>query len=250
MRRLAFLLVLVLGGGNASAETLVIALSTAEVRIASNFTGAEIVVFGAIQRDAATVSRADSYDIAIVMRGPDETVVARRKDRVFGLWLNRGERQFPPLPAFYAVHATRSLAEMAEANVLERQRLGIDRLGFGPASSGSEDGEFREAFLRLKQEEGLYRQEVGGIDPIGADLFKTTFAVPAHVPDGLYTVSVFLFRSGALLASAEERLTMSKTGFEQVMFESSRRAALPYALGVVAVALFVGWLAGVIFRRD
>ena len=33
-------------------------------------------------------------------------------------------------------------------------------------------------------------------------------------------------------------------------FESSRSASLPYALAVIVIALFVGWLAGVIFRRD
>ena len=52
------------------------------------------------------------------------------------------------------------------------------------------------------------------------------------------------------LATAEDRIFICKTGFEQFMFAASRRSALVYGLATVILALFTGWLAGVIFRRD
>ncbi|MBR7552515.1 TIGR02186 family protein, partial [Mycobacterium tuberculosis] len=70
------------------AETLIAAASPAVVRIEQNFTGAEITVFGTIERDRVAVSRADPYHIAVVVIGPPERVVVRRKSRIVGLWIN------------------------------------------------------------------------------------------------------------------------------------------------------------------
>ncbi len=53
MRRLLVLLLLLATPLSARAETLVAAISRARVDITSNFTGAELAVFGAVERDAA-----------------------------------------------------------------------------------------------------------------------------------------------------------------------------------------------------
>src|SRR5690606_37114759 len=75
---LAWLAMLWLGMSPARAEQLIVALSAEEVRITSNFTGTSITVFGAIERDAATVSRAEFYDVVVAVKGPPETVVTRQ----------------------------------------------------------------------------------------------------------------------------------------------------------------------------
>ena len=80
MRRLALsFAVLLFAIVPAAAERLIIALSTSDIRIDSGFTGDAITVFGVIERDAATVSRASAYDVAVVVRGPSEPVVAPTK---------------------------------------------------------------------------------------------------------------------------------------------------------------------------
>jgi hypothetical protein len=45
-------------------------------------------------------------------------------------------------------------------------------------------------------------------------------------------------------------LTVSKTGFEQFMYVAAQRQPLIYGAAAVLLALFIGWLGGVIFRRD
>ena len=83
----------------ARAERLITSLSQESVRITSNFTGTEIVVFGSIERDAATVSRASGYDVVIIVSGARQPVVARRKERTIGLWINRTAHEFFQVPA-------------------------------------------------------------------------------------------------------------------------------------------------------
>ena len=71
-----------------------------------------------------------------------------------------------------------------------------------------------------------------------------------NVPVGDYTANVYLFAGSVMVGTAKEKMTVSKSGFEQFMTGVSRNQSLFYGLGCVALALFTGWLAGVIFRRD
>ena len=63
----------------AGAETLVTSLSTHYVRITANFTGADLVLFGAVERDARTVARRGGYDVIVTVTGPRQTFVTRRR---------------------------------------------------------------------------------------------------------------------------------------------------------------------------
>lgn len=255
MRRLlAALAALPLLAVPAAAERLTIALSTSDIRIDSDFTGDAITIFGVIERDAQTISRGGKYEIAIRVLGPPESVVARRKDRILGVWANSASETFLAAPSFYVVNATGALGELAAGPLLKRFRLGFDNLGFRydgrPIEDDPSAAEFREAFLRIKEKAGLYAEAVGGVGFIGDTIFRTTVWIPANVPVGAYQVGVFLFADGALLAQADESFSIAKTGFEQFMFTFSREDSFIYGVVCVALALFTGWLAGVIFRRD
>jgi uncharacterized protein (TIGR02186 family) len=84
----------------------------------------------------------------------------------------------------------------------------------------------------------------------GASIFQATVQIPANVPVGLYTATVYLFENGALAARADSNFTIAKSGFEQFMFTLAHQRALFYGVATAVLALIIGWLAGVIFRRD
>jgi len=248
------LLAAVAATGEARAERLTVALSTDEIRIDSNFTGASVTVFGVIERDAVTVSRASSYEVAVVLRGQPETIVARRKDPILGVWINRASETFVAAPAFYALATSKPLAAVSTAPLLARFGIGLDNLSFlfadGTEESDPGAREFRAAFIRLKQQSGLYGEDIGGVSFMGEAIFRTAIPIPANIPTGRYSLTVYLFSGDALLAQAEDGIDVTKTGFEQFMFTSAHERAALYGLACVALALFTGWLAGVIFRRD
>lgn len=234
----------------AAAENLVILLSANEVRINSNFTGAGITVFGAVEDDAR-VDLADDYEIAVVVQGPPETIVTRRKDSVLGLWINRAGATFADIPEFYAIHTTGPLEALGDGELLGVLRVGLANLPLVPSSGATAafDG-FDAALLRLKVDEGHYAEEIGVVDIRGSSIFSTTFELPADIPVGDYAVSVFLFRGGELVTMTEETLAISKSGAEQFLFDASRNAPWFYAIAMIGLAIGIGWLGGVLFRRD
>ena len=229
--------------GTAQAEKMTVAISTPEIQINSNFTGTNVTIFGVIERDAGTIARNAPYEVATLVLGPPETVVARRKDRFLGIWLNGASETIVSPPIFYSLATTPGLgAPQLAAPAFRNLELGFENIAF--------TSEFREAFLRLKGESNLYAENLGGVSFIGDSVFRATVRIPANVPVGRYRVLVYLFAGEALLAQSEESIKVSKIGFEQYMFEAAHSRAALYGLGCVALALFTGWIAGVVFRRD
>lgn len=252
---LLVLLGLLLLTGNAKAEKLIADLSSPEVRIASNFTGTEIVVFGAIERDAASVPRTGTSDVVVVLIGPSENVVTRRKERMLGIWVNKENRTFVNVPSFYALHSSRDLIALSNDPLLTKFEIGLNHLVLPaklPADALYESGtkEFREALLRLKQSNGLYAERPGAVSFLSPTLFRTTIPLPANVPVGTYEVQVYLIQDGAMLSKVSSKLKIAKTGFEQYTYSLAHNYSLAYGLAAVVLALFTGWLAGVIFRKD
>ena len=85
----------------ARAQSLVSDLSNHLVAITSDFTGAEVLLFGSIVAEG---------DIVVTIAGPRIPVVVRRKQRVLGIWMNTDTIEFNNTPAFYAVASTRPIA--------------------------------------------------------------------------------------------------------------------------------------------
>jgi uncharacterized protein (TIGR02186 family) len=237
----------------ASAEHLTVVLSTGEVKINSNFTGAPVTLFGVIERDAMSASRS-GYRVAALVQGPPESVVVRRKDRILGVWANSASETILAPPSFYTVNSSGKIADLAPESALQRYRLGFTNTPFDyrnrPKANDPRASSFRDAFLRIKESAGLYRENEDAVEFIGNNVFRTTIWVPANAPVGFYQVSVFLFGDGAMLARSDQSFRISKTGFEQYISVFSKEKSFVYGFLCVMLALFTGWLAGVIFRRD
>ena len=250
-----FMIAIIAFATHARAERLVADISAPEVRIASNFTGTEIVVFGTIERDAESIARGGKNDVVVVVTGPPETVVTRRKERMLGIWVNRENRTFAGVPSFYALHASSSLDALGNETLLKRFQIGLGNLVIPhePQRSGekvAETEDFRAALLRLKKAAELYSERPGAVEFLSPSLFRTTVPLPANVPVGTYDVNVFLFRDSAILSQETKKLDIHKTGFEQFTFTLAHNYSLAYGVAAVVLALLTGWLAGVIFRKD
>ena len=239
--------------GTALAEKLTIALSSPDVTINSSFAGANLTVFGVIDRGGTATASTPGYEIAVVLQGPPETVVARRKERILGIWANAASERFEAAPSFYAVSTSTEIGALANPPVLGRLQLGIDAITFHYAGRAAANDPpaagFRDAFVRLKQRTRLYQQQVD-VRFVGDVIFRTTFRLPASIPIGPYRADAYLFSAGQLVARADESLIVTKTGAEDTLSAFARNQSLLYGLICVALALVTGWLGGVIFRRD
>jgi uncharacterized protein (TIGR02186 family) len=239
----------------AAAERLVTSLSTYRVSISSNFTGADLVLFGTVDRDGVSVTRRSGYDIVVTVIGPRQTVVTWRKERVLGIWVNAESRTFVDAPSYLAVLSNRPVDAIAGPELRRRLQIGIDNTLLpqdiaGDVAEVVRDDPFRMAFVRLRTEQGLYLERTNAVTFLTPTLFRTAIPLPSDVPIGTHEVDVKLFADGAMLAREHSAFEIYKAGFEQVVANAARNHGLLYGLCTSGLALLVGWLASVVFRRD
>jgi uncharacterized protein (TIGR02186 family) len=242
-------------GTPAAAEKLITTLSTSRVLIASNFTGADVVLFGSVERDAQTVPRRGGYDVVVTVTGPRETIVTFRKERVVGVWINSDQRTFVKAPSYLTVLSNRTINEIADINTLRRTQTGLARVLLPQEISGDiadsiRDDPFRQAFLRLKIERGLYREQQNGVTFLTPALIRAAIPIPDNAPTGAYEIDIKLFADGVLLARTQTALEVVKTGFEQFVANAAREHGLLYGLATAMMAMLTGWFASVVFRKD
>ena len=228
----------------AQQSSLVTDLSSHLISINSNFSGTDLLLFGAVEGGAG--------DIVVVIRGPELPVVVRRKDRVAGIWVNREAMEFRRVPGYYAVAATRPLREVAPDDVLARLQLGLDHLRFEPVAelTRTEQRLFGQAVVRAKLREELYRLEIAKVRFLGDTLFRTRVQFPANVPVGSYTALIYLLRDGVVVGAQTSPLFIKKAGIERSIYNFAQNQPLIYGIAAVTLALLAGWLAAAIFRRE
>jgi uncharacterized protein (TIGR02186 family) len=257
MRRVGLLIALVtwLFSGPAAAERLVSSLSVHRVMITQSFTGLDIVLFGTVERDAASVPRRSGYDLAVTVTGPRESFVTRRRERMVGIWVNADSRSFIQVPSYLAVLSTRPFNAFTSADTQARLQLGFDRIVL-PQQIGADFGDvvhsdpFRMAFMRLRAQRKLYLEQVGAITFLTPQLFRATIPLPPETPIGNYEIDIKLFADGAMIARANSAFEVVKVGFEQFVANSAQNYGLLYGLATAAMALMTGWFASIVFRRD
>jgi uncharacterized protein (TIGR02186 family) len=255
MRRALFALVLsIVAASPAAAERLVISLSNQRVAVTSSFVGEDLVLFGSIEPDAGKMLRA-TYDLVVTVSGPPESLRTRRKERVLGIWVNVDTREFVNVPSYLAVLSNRPIQSIASPERLRRLQVGLANTiltqHIGPDFADTVPNDpFRAAFVRLKVQQGLYRESADGVTFLTPSVFRAAIPVPANVSTGIYMTDVKLFAQGQMLASTRTPLEVIKTGFEQYVAETAQNDGLLYGLSTAAMALVIGWLATAVFKRD
>ena len=225
-------------------QPLVADLSSHEVAISTGFTGAELLLFGAIEGEG---------QIVVVVTGPRQAMTVRRKGRVAGVWMNTASMTFQNVPSFYAVAATGSL-DSVDPDVRSRQEMGLEQLNvraidLAPGTATEEVQEFRDGLIRNQVRQGLYYAGSGRISVLSDRLFRTRVSFPANVVTGIYNVSVYYIRDGSPVHAQTTPLRVSKIGLGAYVFRFAHYNAAAYGVLAVLVAALAGWLAAAIFRK-
>ena len=234
----------------ARADDLVSGLSTDLIQITSDFTGAEFVVFGAIET-TGTNPRNENRDVIVIIRGPDVDLTVRRKDRFLGIWINREQIAFRGMPSYYFMASTKPLKEIASPGTLARFQLGSANLeAASPARAApAEISAFKAAAVRTLSRVQLYGEAQGGIEFLSKSLFRARIPVPATVQPGQYRAEVYLFQNGEVASAQSTPLFIDKTGLERQVYNFANQAPFSYGLVAVVIAFAFGWLGFVLFRQ-
>ncbi len=234
-------------------EKIEIGLSTDLVAITADFSGADLTIFGALDNADPLINRQGRYDVIVVLEGPARPVVVRRKDRVFGVWMNTVAETFVNVPVSYSLATTRQMQDITDANNYRQLSLGAENIYVEPLDRTEAPAtieEFTRALRDRKKASGLYSERIGGVQFLSQNLFRATVSLAPNIPVGTHKARAFLFRNGVFIMETSAQLAIVKSGFEQWIFRSSLDYGLFYGIFAVALAMLTGWLGRIVFRRD
>jgi uncharacterized protein (TIGR02186 family) len=235
----------------ASKPVLVPDVSQNRIEIRYSFTGAELLLFGAILYPGGRAP-AEGADIAVVVKGPPQPLVVREKQKVAGIWMNVESTRFRSTPSFYAIASSRPLSKLIDERTAAIYELGLQNLQLSPGAGASPEVQrrFESGFVDLMQRHQLYFEDPRGVEISEGVLYRAHVAIPARVPVGNYTAETFLIRDGRILAVATRDIRVEKLGFERFIARAADRWAFTYGLVAVSVSLLLGWLGSAVLRRS
>ena len=248
--RWAFLLVAALMLSGQRDAILVPEVSQDEVRVRQGFTGTELLLFGAILDPEGRRGGAE-YDIVVVLKGPAEPIRLREKERFAGIWVNAESSDFRSAPSFFAVAASRPVAQIVDDRTAAIYELGTEFIQLSPSGQIDPDKQRRFAAGLVEQRErlGLYKQDMQGVRISEQVLYQARIDLPSNVTTGMYTAETFAITDGRVIASAVAEVEVRKVGFERFVEIFSQTYGFIYGLVAVFLSVGMGWVAGRLFAR-
>ncbi|MEP2784410.1 MAG: TIGR02186 family protein [Pseudoruegeria sp.] len=232
----------------AHGETVVAGLSQKQVAITANFDGSDILVFGAVKRDAPAPG-GGPIQVVIAVSGPQEPVVVRRKAKRMGIWINTDTVEVDSAPSFYAVATSAPFAETISETEDLRFHVSTERAirTVGAPDTISDSKSFTEALIRIRKKNELYQLNESSVTMTDDTLFSASFELPSNLSEGEYTTRILLTRDGSVIDEYKAILDVRKVGLERFLYNLAHEQSFAYGILSLAIAILAGWGASAVF---
>jgi uncharacterized protein (TIGR02186 family) len=233
-----------------SKPVLVPDVSARRVEIRYSFTGAQLLLFGAILYPRGRVPERPP-DIAVVLRGPVQPILVREKEKIAYIWMNADSARFRSAPAYYAVASSKPVPDLLDERTAAIYEIGLQNLQLSPGSAALPEKArtFEAGLIDLRKRSGVYVEDPRGVEITEGVLYRARIFIPSQVPVGTYTAETFLIQDGRVIAAATRDIEIGKSGFERWVSLVARRHEGLYGLAAVIMSVGLGWAAAMVFRR-
>ncbi len=246
-----FLAVLILTAGawpfsSAFAADGTLTVRPESISIYSLFSGADMIISG---DHLPAGSQA-----VLTIRGKRIDEEMMRKSRHWDLWMNSGEVDIDNAPLLY-------IAFSSDPSLLDRGNgdypwgyTALEKLAkFTGRLKPVEDDTIFQEFIQLKERDKLYHLYPGGLQltssGTGDLLTRMNLHLPSRIKPGTYHVALWILQNGKILEKRTTSFDVKLQGMPAVLRGMAKRHGIAYGFMAIAVAMSVGMLTGMVFRR-
>ena len=221
-------------------------ISPSSVDAGSFYSGAVIRAHGIVHPDS---------DVLVLLIGPSEPEVFNRRERIGFIWGGVEHITIEDAPSSYLLLTSGALEAIADPATRERFQLGLSTLTkkIRVHPLRPEADRLVRDFIRLKQREGLYRVEQGGVGL--SDMrqerreFYADLHLPSTMPPGQMELEVLELRGGDVVNRDLHTIRLGRVGMPAYL--SSFALKKPALFGVVSLMamLMTGLCIGLLGQR-
>ncbi len=226
-------------------------ISQRQIDIVYSFTGAELLLFGAILYPGGKLPTEEA-DVVVTLKGPSQSIIVREKQKLAGLiWVNASSARFESAPAYYALASSKPLNTLIDERLASVYGLGFNNLHLSPSSDETPAvrQRFESGLINMRKKTMLFAESRGSVEISQGVLYRARLFIPPRVPVGTYTAETFLISKGRVLAAATRDIEIRKSGFERFVAEAAVNSPFSYGLFAVGLSLLLGWGAAALFRK-
>ena len=227
-------------------STLVADLDLDQVSITIDFNGENLLLFGAVSGETAS-------DIIVILKGPDVPIALRKKERASGIWMNKQTIVWQNSPSFYHIFSNRTLDKVLSKDQQVRLRIGAEHIGLRTSEVMLDKEKAKvwlSALTRNMTARGLWELNERNVSIMRGALFRAPVYLPANIVPGEYEVRVLHVQNNQLVAEDTTYISVAKTGIGAMIYAFAHDYSIFYGFFAVCFAVFAGWLAAAVFRKQ
>jgi len=219
-------------------------ISEDNIKIETNFTGKEVIIFGILN---------DGQETIMTIKGPQKNAVIQKKERILGFWFNTKQITYNEIPSIFFIASSKNIEDILPASTIIKEELSFNYLLENKTSqrnfiSDVSLDNWKDNFVRINKNKNLFKKY--NVEKIDNKLFQTRIFFPAKSIPGEYKVNVYQIQNNLILNNKEKIITLKKSGVGSQIYNFAHNNAAAYGLFAIIFAIISGFLAATLFRRS
>ena len=219
-------------------------ISEDNIKIETNFTGKEVIIFGILN---------DGQETIMTIKGPQKNAVIQKKERILGFWFNTKQITYNEIPSIFFIASSKNIEDILPASTIIKEELSFNYLLENKTSqrnfiSDVSLDNWKDNFVRINKNKNLFKKY--NVEKIDNKLFQTRIFFPAKSIPGEYKVNVYQIKNNLILNNKEKIITLKKSGIGSQIYNFAHKNAAAYGLFAIIFAVLSGFLAATLFRRS
>ena len=219
-------------------------ISEDNIKIETNFTGKEVIIFGILN---------DGQETIMTIKGPQKNAVIQKKERILGFWFNTKQITYNEIPSVFFIASSKNIEDILPASTIIKEELSFNYLLENKTSqrnfiSDVSLDNWKDNFVRINKNKNLFKKY--NVEKIDNKLFQTRIFFPAKSIPGEYKVNVYQIKNNLILNNKEKIITLKKSGVGSQIYNFAHNNAAAYGLFAIIFAIMSGFLAATLFRRS
>ena len=219
-------------------------ISEDNIKIETNFTGKEVIIFGILN---------DGQETIMTIKGPQKNAVIQKKERILGFWFNTKQITYNEIPSIFFIASSKNIEDILPASTIIKEELSFNYLLENKTSQRNFISDvslenWKDNFVRINKNKNLFKEY--NVEKIDNKLFQTRIFFPAKSIPGEYKVNVYQIKNNLILNNKEKIITLKKSGVGSQIYNFAHNNAAAYGLFAIIFAIMSGFLAATLFRRS
>ena len=240
-------LLIVVSAPDLKAKNQIVAdLSQDNVEISTDFLGAKILLFGAYDGKKGD-------DIIIVVTGPKGLVTVQKKEKVLGVWVNTQKINYINAPKYLNILSNRDINDILNQRTRKIAEIGLNNLNVriqpGKVVSKEKEKIWRKALTRNMLKSKLWSLNENSVYLNKNALFRSYLTLPSNVPTGIFNVKILHYRNNKLISKETSTINVLKSGISAEIYNIAQNYSTLYGIFAVLLAVLIGWITNLIFRK-